>query len=1177
MQLEDFKKMFSNSKKGTLMLLDAPTGNGKSRGVTEFLCWQAMKDPNFRAFFISDQKKNIPIDDFLKFWNDAEHKQYADYERIAVVRSLLENVGYLVDDYTDGQVPKCLLGDAQAAESVDQALRKLAIRYQQYESMCQIGGDVDYWKLLAPEELSVRRALAKQLAKLCGLRVEVPLDKESQQVLLKKLSNSEFVEVRRWLFKRYPTINLEQFQIIIMTTDKFIRSFTPFFEEKGKSLLTTSLLNDALVVLDEFDRSKKKQLRKQIDQTLKIDTDLFSLFNTIKHGLDQININLPITVKNPAVEEGYYDDLQSIAKELQESYHLELLYKVTEAQYKANFLIHSLVENLSSDNVPWRSHLNKERNGVDVNHQQPDELEFRRMLYRVAGFIRRFTRYLATCARKYQRAKNSDTVGINERIEFEDAFRTVGSAMGLSYDQMTILLDIQAEPPYKSGSTKHKKLLSLHRPQPLQERGLDLYYFQDANDHSEQTIFNAAFYTLTPERYLLMLLKHCRIWGLSATANFETILDNYDLPFLKDQLGANFKQARQYLTAKTQREFDLKTRYRERGIQVQARMVGLKASVVKTLKASQFKQRVTNWDAIINLDGNLTQLIHTIESAEGKKAQYFLERYLALFESFIELLARPTYTSFLGLQAKLPDHSAEMNAGFINQVFETLKQQLVPNKVPVELRIISGRHNEIEAQLTEVRRLLAGGTRVYMLSAYQTLGVGQNLQHPISAFEKEHSLSIGGKSNEADKRFNAKDIDGMYLGDVTHLLTSPGRSGMNAETLAMVIELQYLRENNEINTEQLRSCFNKALNGQFFSLKDAPSLAMSYTYTIVQALGRMNRAFNKHPNPLVLTHRNVVSQIRTIGVEADQLSPEVQALLDCQEQKNTTQTEQSRLDQYRRQNYTKYCANDINRLVYRLQSDRQVAEYYQALRECMLKYPTISRAQLITVQNEFDENQQMGLQYLSNTVAPIVKYQAGVQHLDYGDFCFEDCPDEPQVEVSAEQAGLPAVLKYPGMRDYFERHEYATEWQPDEFILNPVQFINLYTGILGEAAGKFIFQRVLGYHLRDFLDIRHNELFDFKIGNQVAVDFKNWQLTHTEPAESARQAVLKKLETLTTDTGDEWRVIVINLFGKDPVNVIQTANQRIMEVPGLIDQQGQLILTQAAILKIGAFVDGKDD
>lgn len=84
-------------------------------------------------------------------------------------------------------------------------------------------------------------------------------------------------------------------------------------------------------------------------------------------------------------------------------------------------------------------------------------------------------------------------------------------------------------------------------------------------------------------------------------------------------------------------------------------------------------------------------------------------------------------------------------------------------------------------------------------------------------------------------------------------------------------------------------------------------------------------------------------------------------------------------------------------------------------------------------------------------------------------------------------------MKWSALRQEFEANGFATGFEPNDYILSPPLWNNIYKGALGEVAGRFWFQHVLGITLEDIDDPAQFELFDYKVPDKpIFVDFKNW-------------------------------------------------------------------------------------
>ena len=155
-------------------------------------------------------------------------------------------------------------------------------------------------------------------------------------------------------------------------------------------------------------------------------------------------------------------------------------------------------------------------------------------------------------------------------------------------------------------------------------------------------------------------------------------------------------------------------------------------------------------------------------------------------------------------------------------------------------------------------------------------------------------------------------------------------------------------------------------------------------------------------------------------------------------------------------------------------------------------------------------------------------------------------------DMSEAESGLPVIMQYPGMKEFFIHSGYATEFQKNDFMMSPVVFHNIYKGALGEVAGKYILRRELGIDLSEITDPDKFEFFDYVMAPGVYVDFKNWKFSYLADRDSVKKEILRKLDAI----GGK-RVYIINIIG-DPSGYVPTTpiDARLIEIPCLIDQQG---------------------
>lgn len=531
-------------------------------------------------------------------------------------------------------------------------------------------------------------------------------------------------------------------------------------------------------------------------------------------------------------------------------------------------------------------------------------------------------------------------------------------------------------------------------------------------------------------------------------------------------------------------------------------------------------------------------------------------------------------TSFLGLQSLLPSGGSEMNEQYIIDTFEKLKQRIGSSTaINTELRIVSSRKSgSIEEQLENALSLPSNqNKRVYILSAYQTIGIGQNLQHQMNEFERKNVINIAPKNAaKDDPRQKTVDLAGVYLADVTHILGSNLPFKMDASGLRTVIERQYLLDNNEISVDDLMTFLNY-LQKQIPQPhpKNARSLYVSYSRTIIQALGRMNRSFNKMPTLRIIVDPQVISNITGSGIDLSGTSLEYRTLLEFSGRQNPNY-ERSRVE-HAKANATFYTYRDLFLMALYLQKDPETAQFYRRLRLFYAQHPTCSNKELIESKIIREYQDKRGLQYLCNERS-CNSYEVKAPKRDSGHFDFGGSG----MEISAEASGLLAMCHFPGLKEAFEAEGIATEWKPNERILNPIQFYN-YCGFIGEFSGKFMIQKIFNIESDVFHDLENNELFDFQWQGEEAIDFKNWHAMPRVNADKEREKVEDKLNRLELNTKKKWRAIIINVVAINQGKLIMTVDGKILEVSGLITHDGQIALTTEQQFQIGRFFNNNAD
>jgi len=235
MKTKDFEildqNMLKKSTNGYLTLLTALTGSGKSYTVIQYIGQRILQQPLSHVFFITDFKKNLPINDFKEALRLILKKRNLSdrdfYSRVAIVRSLEDTVQAILTEQSLNRLNARFKVDNEFKNLIVQLRKKLKL----YNSLEESNTRKEAYRSLKAAEFEFRKYLKKQLIETMKVKrlKEGEQQKHIRQYLKceHKSNDQDFCD---WLNEFYPTLDLESRSIYIMTTAKFIRSYTPFFQ-----------------------------------------------------------------------------------------------------------------------------------------------------------------------------------------------------------------------------------------------------------------------------------------------------------------------------------------------------------------------------------------------------------------------------------------------------------------------------------------------------------------------------------------------------------------------------------------------------------------------------------------------------------------------------------------------------------------------------------------------------------------------------------------------------------------------------------------------------------------------------------------------------------------------------------------------------------------------------------
>lgn len=116
-----------------------------------------------------------------------------------------------------------------------------------------------------------------------------------------------------------------------------------------------------------------------------------------------------------------------------------------------------------------------------------------------------------------------------------------------------------------------------------------------------------------------------------------------------------------------------------------------------------------------------------------------------------------------------------------------------------------------EQSKSELLKNLKEGERRIIFSSYQTLGAGQNLQYPVD--EKTGLLCLAQDADPTDSRMRHKDVDALYLGDITHVTVNLRDAGSwrGADLMRYCFQAECLYQNDEISNQTLQKLLKNGI------------------------------------------------------------------------------------------------------------------------------------------------------------------------------------------------------------------------------------------------------------------------------------------------------------------------------------------------------------------------------
>lgn len=1149
---EYLRKVMASDETG-LFLCELPTGFGKTYTASQLIAEFVRNDRSGRKIiYLTTLNKNLPEDELRAALGETEYEKY--------VLRIRANFDEVVEKIIDIEVPE---------EFQTEDYHILVKTVQTYNKLLKHNGrDKEYKALLEERIRNADSSFRKMIRKMLS-----DAFKTKQERLEAIRSSKKF----KWIGKLYPAVFTDAHRILLMSVNKFLLR-NSVLVEPSYEMIKAPFLKNAIIFIDEFDATKATVKDEVIKRSLEMKNDFLVLFRQICRMMDSSHMSRKMKdacdkVKTKDGKQNEFEVIAQEAREIAQIYHTNLSYKTEEGSIdrRQNFLLKdsSFHTVLQGDKRFVRAQLNPAENIVDIRfedkehyyaeHEEHDVVIYG-LIRRINSFLQHFRNFLFEWARHYCNAENEYRGDNRDMMTIENAVNSILDKIELSKKQRELLLGEMCDPFVKGKEDDVIPSASFFQD------GFEVYEFEDNDAHNDSTSISYVKVYDTPEKFMIYLSQMCKVIGISATAEIPTVVGNYNLSYLKESLGERFHATPQAVKERIRSQLAPNYRaYHDGRIKIEADVY---SNDYNGKELSEICREITGESEISQICENLI----TAQSVE----RYQSIRYCNVFRAILAFCRRPFLRSMLYLGMALPkqDHP-DFDEDLLKKLMK-LALDLTDNPSDqASLDIL--RSENFEEEKGRLSDKLTNGEKVFIMSSYSTIGAGQNLQYKV--VDPQKSICLRECDDPADKRFLTKDIDALYLGDATNLTVNTyGEDTMDSTSLMkMLFQIEELYSNGELSFDEKDSMIRHAFHrysGRRESDKNClyykDSVKMQATKHVIQAVGRMCRTFLKSPEILIIAEEKLIEKVSAGEINKRVIPPEMACVEQLCENVGTHYTNEEQKILNNAERISTIGMQTIRSLLSHRWSEKSM-EAWKNLRETVLRYPTASAEDRLlnaTVRKLYitsgeKQNGYLYSQYsdFSNVTLDFTRNEAGFRESSRAKHR-SDTGEVAVFRMNEAESGLTIAMKNHTLNAFFRENGYATAFDEQEYLMSPVLFHNIFKGALGEVCGKVLLQQKAGITLNEIDDPERFEFFDYAISDGVYVDFKNWKTTYRKDRQKSLKEISRKLDAI----GGK-RVYIVNLIGDPGWKPTVTHDGKIIEIPGLIDKNGQVLSDNLRMIK----------
>ncbi|MGQ2374715.1 hypothetical protein [Companilactobacillus zhachilii] len=1137
MNNQDLQNIVDNQETG-LTIVPLRTGSSKTYSAMDFISKYSSK----RVIYITNRNNNLPVEELKQafFRNNISDFQ----KKVLVVKS---NFNSIIDNLPGVEIPQAfqsniywnLLKQIESYENnKNNDMGKIA------KNIINVGFENE-----GGLEKNFRKEIFKAL-RLTALK-EIKNDNNNSTLQKRMLNLIRYDSRFHWIAKVYPTIFIKDYPILMLNTSKFLTSYITISGESKRFLRERTLIDGSLIIIDEFDQTKRVILDKIENQSINDVEDIFKEFQ----GFQQVfNVEISNEIEDISTRKliDYLKKLKSEYKLIQKKYHINSNWYLRQQNtaHELMFFDGKLTSFLNND-VSQRLYSTYKSKSVEMrilseDAHVEDNINILSAIMNINKFYRKLFYYFAKLAKNYFNTQNQIRSRLDIKLDYSSALSTVMEFFKLTNKQKKI---IENGVFFSTKSVSDK--LFKYRTSSFYDHGLKLTFLENDINHNLSTLFNTYSIRETPEKIMLYLSSKAHVVGLSATAGVKSNLSNYDLDYLKSFLGRNYINAvdQRLISSTTLKELgDQDKSYISKKVSINVQSA---KPIINYLDEKNYKKLgglIEILKIIMKSANSSEELIRISNELQMRtdSDEYELIRYLEVIEAMGIFFENNEVESFLCLTSRLAkENDSDFDLNLLFNIFDYFKQEY-----EIDSSIVNLRGEGFQENKQKIISELESGKKVFVLSTYQTMGDGQNLQY-IPPYPQKLKC-IGKGSNKNDKRYTKKDFDGLYLGDITYVTENLFGNDFKVKNLIhYLVQVEYLSNSGELGIDE-KSQFIveglKRMGGQKanpkYNLMNKKSSHRKVLTTVIQAVGRLNRTFNKNEIHILISSKLLKK------LPIDDLSKMSNDNLLTREMNEIYRTVETDSIEYRNLYYKEWsdnakrknekCKLYVNRLLNDFgQTETEDAEnLYDELRDFVLQNPTIDKniSEFYSEFYFFSKDQRYWMKGES-------EYYFNKNNIRNN-----------LIEISEQSSSLPILVKNPIVREYFKNHNITMSFGKSEKIMCSYLFNYIYKAIIGEKAGIAILEKKFGIEIKRFRKQNMFEKFDYEImDNQILIDFKNWH-----NFDKNFNIEIKRISEKLNQVNGK-KVLIVNLIDDGNYKPYDTNDNRIVIIQGLMNEKGILI------------------